>query len=155
MIEYFSEIAKLVAVNGIDYVVNGRKFKSQCRAFEEKIKRELKFNLEVLDEIIKINETDCEQKKEKISALLPLLKTKTFDEIDAGIIPIKEYFPKKIEISPDNEYRHYLKYAKTLSDLIEKVYARIQITSFQFIHGTVSSNFEYVKKLILLSLKEL
>jgi hypothetical protein len=155
MIEYFTGIAKLVGEKGFDFVIKGKKFDSQCIALGEKVKRELKFNLEVLDEVIKINLDDPENKKEKIKNLFSLMKTNTFDEIDAGIIPIRDYFPKTIQIPVNFQYKQYVKEVKTLSDLLERCYMRLEIIKFHLNHGTVDSDMEYLRKLILLAINEI
>ena len=155
MIEYFSGVAKTAADKGIDYIISNKRFKLEVEALAEKLKRELKFNIEVIDEIIKQSKLKNIEDKQKLISMFSLVKNKTFSNIDSGIIPLKFYFPKEISISKNEKYFYRMKSIKHLSDLIEKSYLRLELIKFQFNHGGINSDLNYLKFLLLKTIREL
>jgi len=98
MFDLLLEPAKLFVEKGLDAYRKTQEHKNLRIAIQDRIRREVRFNVALLSE--HINETKDGQAKHenKIRAgLIKSLRTTAFDDADSGVVPLTLFFEDKID----------------------------------------------------------
>lgn len=133
MIELLIEPAKTFVSGGIEAFRKSKEHQNLIVAVQDRIRREIRFNLAIFDEI-------SEPEKHAEDLKLGLLRSviiSGFDDIDAGLLPLNLFFEEEIqpEIWPRSgftgqeylRFRGWLKGVRSQYDLLERVYHRMRI----------------------------
>lgn len=131
------------------------------------IKRELVFNREVLNELLRTNGTDEPTwQGDERERLIRALRTAGFDALDAHLIPLDVFFDDKLieeqhskVFCPDREKppAHYSRVQDLNSqvDLLERTYRRLHFAKLYEESGSRKPNFEYLRYLVVSSILSL
>jgi hypothetical protein len=135
MIEIVSLIGNALGIivdKGMDHFMKSSELNLLKDAIAEKIRREMRFNNELLGAIIEY------QKKndlEKVSRIIKVIDTSGFDSLDNSSIPLKAIFrDSKIEweiiyrdFKHGKGYRTWVKNIDNVPLLVERIYHRLKI----------------------------
>lgn len=137
---------------GIDEFRKRKEYKNLIIAIQDRIRREVRFNIAVLDELLKISDDHDDGQYE---ALVRSLRTDGFDQIDSGMLPLKIFFAEEVAESvwpkggfTEGEIKQFkgrLKSIKTQYNLLERLYHRIRLAQTFVDLGTVKSDMKYVQ----------
>jgi len=145
---YGDILSKLVGVGFNEWKENKR-FQDLTAIARESLLRELKFNIELIDEIKK--ETTG---NEIIPLVVQRLSTETFDRLVSADIPLGRMFDKKIEtdfwgdFKLDQRDSNNVDGIKTNSDLLDRAYHRMKIFIIRVELGIDRTRLDYLRLLL-------
>ncbi len=155
MLELLTGPAKDFLKLGIDEFRKHKEYRNLIIAIQDRIRREVRFNIAVLDEVLKIKD---DHRDGQYEALVRSLRTDGFDQIDSGMLPLKIFFGDEVAESvwpkggftegEIKQYKSRLKGIETQYDLLERVYHRIRLAQTFVDLGTVKSDMKYVHFLL-------
>jgi hypothetical protein len=136
MFGFLDKMAEIFLNTGIDQLIKNKEFNRLREAINEKIEREIRFNQELLKEIVRRKTPD---NLALVSRMTEALQTTAFDSIIESSIPLGAIFDNK-DICEDawkdfwDNYPYpslnFFNWAKGISNetlLIERIYHRIKI----------------------------
>ncbi len=132
--------ANTLLSTGLDAFMKSRERKNLQLAVRDRILREVRFNKTILGEILDTPKMPVARRV----ALAGALRTQAFDDLDAGILPLKVFFDELIDpatwpgsFSRKKSYLRNLASTETTADLVERLYHRIRIVKATAELGTV------------------
>ncbi|ALB62188.1 hypothetical protein BN137_853 [Cronobacter condimenti 1330] len=154
MFELLLEPAKLFINAGMDSFKKSKELANLKIAVRQRITREIKLNAAVLDEIIK-NYYDKEGAVAEKNALIMALRTRAFDDLNDGAIPVSllisgdvEHWPAAATKDEKDRYLKYLSSIKTPIDLLDRAYYRIHIARILASSGKCDSDLKYIRYML-------
>jgi len=151
-------VVEIFIKEGVKLLKENHEFSRLQEAISEKIARELRFNAELLDAILRNKNS---KNQEFISALTESLKTTAFDSLSDSSLPLTLFFGES-EIQSEDwltihekfpyPSKNYVKWASTINNpsaLIERIYHRTKIIKlFSLIN--ISKNQQSIKYVLFL-----
>jgi hypothetical protein len=159
MIDIVSSLAKGVFEKGHVAFTKHGEFKYLVSAFREQLRRELRLNVEIIDELIlRSPQSKAIEANQYINAF-ESLRTGYFDSLAAGVVPLSALLPNEIDekIYPKSN-KQYIKNCsndKTLHQLIERTYFRLEVAKIFSRSAGSKIDIGYLKFLILASVNAL
>lgn len=166
MLELFIEPAKSLLRMGIDTFKKSEDMKTLTIVVQDRIQREVKFNLEVVQQIVKKDKNgDLANPEDVRLALVKSLRTRAFDELNNETIPValffschldKEKWPRNPKTWGDVE--RYLKHTasdQTQADLLERLYHRMYLAKTYAECGKLQGDMDYMRFLLMALLTSL
>lgn len=133
MLDLLFEPARMFIEGGIEKFRHSRELKNLTIAVHDRLRREIQFNLAILDEAFKEDDAGPVNGDETVSALVQSLKTAAFDSINDGPIPVGLLIAGEIDRNdwPKSKkrdtYDEYLKNIHTVVELLDRAYYRLHI----------------------------
>lgn len=146
------EPAKTFIKGGLDAFRKSDEIKNLTLAIQDRIRREVRFNAAILDEINKGDNDGQPKNPDNVRlALVGSLKTNAFDDINNGLIPIALFFA--LELDKDkwpkwknkDQYLGYTKSDKAQVDLLERIYHRISLAKTFAGCEKLQGNLDYIR----------
>lgn len=166
MLGMIAEMAKELLSAGWEELRERKQFKRLQAAVHDRIRREIRFNLAMVDEAIKIKSDSEGQKR---VALICSMSSKGFDEISSGGIPLTLLFGpdgldarvwpeannKPFTAAEIKKYKTRIRSINTRHGLVERLYHRITVIKAIAGHGVVKGDIKYLRFLLRASEKAL
>jgi hypothetical protein len=158
------EPAKTFIKGGLDAFRKSDEIKSLTLAIQDRIRREVRFNAAILDEINKDDNGQPKNPENVRLALVRSLRTNAFDDINNGLIPIVLFFSSELDKDKWPKWKSKEKYLlythsdKMQVDLLERIYYRISLAKTFAECGKLQGNFDYIRFMLAaldVSLKEI
>lgn len=159
MINIVSALAKGVFEKGYAAFIKHGEFKHLTSAFKEQLRRELRLNLEIIDELIYQSPQSKSIEANRYIKAFESLRTVYFDSLAAGVVPLSALLSsdidEKIYSKSNPQFIKNCSNDKSLYQLIERTYFRIEVA--KIFSSSPGSNIDtgYLKFLILSSIKAL
>ena len=166
MLDLFIEPAKSLLRMGIDTFKTSEDMKTLTIVVQDRVQREVKFNLEVVQQIVKKDKNGELANPEDVRlALVKSLRTRAFDELNNETIPVSLFFacPLEREKWPKNpktwgDVERYMKHTaadETLADLLERLYHRMYLAKTYADCGKLQGDMDYMRFLLMALLNSL
>lgn len=160
MIEIISAFAKTILERGYDSLLEHKGFKRLVGAIKEQIRRELRLNVEIIDESFSAAEVSGKSiEPNKNNTAFGLIKTSTFDSISKGAIPLSVLLSEEIDVKvypkTNAQYIKYCAKDKKIFELIERTYFRLEVAKAYSQIPNSKIDIGYVKFLMISSIKAL
>jgi hypothetical protein len=159
VLDFLSLIPKDLISKGYEAYKDRKEFNHLKIAIKEQLRRELRLNIEIIDEFLPKESQKKIIKIEDYSKQHSALRTSRFAAIANDVIPLSELLSEKI--NKDNYSKARAEYIKKcagdthLHHLVERTYFRLEIAKV-YSEGSASSiNVGYLKFLVLTSIKSL
>lgn len=158
MFDVLLEPAKIFVEKGLDAYRKTQEHKNLRIAMQDRIRREVRFNVALLNEYInQKKDGEAKHEKEIREGLIKSLRTTAFDDADAGVVPLTLFFEDKIgdDVWPQkgfdskDKYKGYLKSVQTQYDLLERIYYRIRIAKTFADCGKIYGDMDYVRFMLV------
>lgn len=159
MFDIASVFAKGVIEKGYDAFVKNNEFKHFTSAVKEQLRRELRLNVEIISELIPNSIDNKAIEVIHYSKAFEAMGTTAFDSIASGVVPLSKLLLDEIEPKIYSKtktiYVDRCKNHKKLYQLIEHTYLRIKISKVYSASPGSKLDVEYLKFLLLSSIKAL
>lgn len=158
MLDLLLEPAKIFVEKGLDFYKKTQEHKNLRVAVQDRIRREVRFNIALLTEFITEKNGVAKHEETIRGGLIKSLRTSAFDDADSGILPLPLFFEDELanEIWPSKgfdinkeKYKEWLKAVKTQYDLLERVYHRIRIAKTFAECGKIHGDLDYVRFMLI------
>ena len=166
LIDILTDASKSLIKYGLDRYIKKKEFETLAKCLRDRTKREIRFNLEVVSELMRSNEDlDQELKFKWIDEdrikLFDCLKMDTFRAIEESLLPFDEVFKGVCDINKKLlEYTvksghtgTRLSKCDTISNLVERTYHRIEFTKLYCKSANRNPDLAYLQDMMLLILK--
>ena len=158
MLDLLLEPTTVFVRNGIKAFRASKEHQNLSIAVQDRIRREVRFNAALLQEIMKFSENGNSVKKDEhiCLTLIKALQTEAFDEINKGVLPLSLFFENQLakeEIFPNwfekNKFFDWMKKIYTQYDLLERVYHRIKLAKTFAEAGRLQGNMKYIQFMLI------
>lgn len=161
MLDLLFEPAKMLIEGGVEKLRRSAELKNLKIAIQDRLLRELAFNLAILDEAIKESRKDGDGSEAACVALVSALRTSAFDAINDGPIPASLLISDGIEKAEwpkykgTDQYNIYLQGVSDLVGLVDRAYHRIHIAKTFASCGKFNVDLSYIRFMICCLIKEI
>lgn len=160
MLDLLLEPAKIFVEKGIEAFRKSQEHKNLRVAIQDRIRREVRFNITLLEEYLtKKTDGTAKHDEDVRASLLKSLRTCAFDDVDSGMLPLKLFFEQGLgdAIWPKGGFKpedrdQFLKWVskdKTQYDLLERIYHRLRIAKTFASCGKPQGNMEYIRFMLI------
>ena len=159
MLEIASVFAKSIFEKGYDAILKHKDFNLLVAAVKEQLRRELRLNVEIASEFIPNSKEYKAMEVINYNKAFEAMRTTAFDSIASGVVPLSKLLSDEIEPKIYSKtktiYVDRCKNHKKLYQLIEHTYLRIKISKVYSASPGSKLDVEYLKFLLLSSIKAL
>jgi len=160
MIEIISTLAKTILERGYESLSEHKGFKRLVRAIKEQIRRELRLNVEIIDESFSAAEVSGKSiEPNKSNTAFGLIRTSTFDSISTGDLPLSILLSEEIDVKiyPKTNAQYIRRCAKDkkLFELVERTYFKLEVAKAYSQIPNSKIDIGYIKFLMISSIKAL
>jgi hypothetical protein len=169
MIDILSKIVEVIADKGVDYFRDQTKLRHLRECVRDQIRRELQFNLEVVNEMQRKGDggEGLRWGGDARARLFQSIRTASFDALGQHMLPMRAFFEGKFveseqvrifQFKDGKPPRHYLRHCQDLNSvelLLERTYQRLHFCRLYQEDGGRRSNLGYLELLLRASVAAL